>query len=326
MASNLTKRDTGEIVLSKPLEADQNPAAVYLASLKAGSRRSQLQALNKMAELLTGGRADAFSISWAALRYQHTAALRAKLQELYSPATANKFLCALRRTLKEAWRLGLMSADDYSKAADLETIKGDTLPAGRELTPGEILALMADCEADTTAAGARDAAIIGLMYSGGPRRDEIVKIDLKDYDQDSGQLKVLHAKRSKQRTIYLINGAFDALADWLSVRGSKAGPLFVAINKGGKIDRDYKQLTSQAIFNMLAKRAASAGVKEFSPHDLRRSFISDLLEAGADIATVAKMAGHSSVSTTARYDRRPEAAKQKAASLLHVPYTKRAKS
>jgi site-specific recombinase XerD len=79
-------------------------------------------------------------------------------------------------------------------------------------------------------------------------------------------------------------------------------------------------MTTQAIYNVLVKRALDAGVKEFSPHDLRRTFVSHLLDAGADIATVTKMAGHSSVNTTARYDRRPDEAKQKAASLLHVPY------
>ena len=84
-----------------------------------------------------------------------------------------------------------------------------------------------------------------------------------------------------------------------------------------------KRLTSQAVYGMLSKRAKSANVKEFSPHDLRRTFISDLLDKGADIATVAKMAGHKDVRTTMRYDRRQDEAKQRAAKLLHVPYTKR---
>jgi site-specific recombinase XerD len=71
---------------------------------------------------------------------------------------------------------------------------------------------------------------------------------------------------------------------------------------------------------MLYKRGEQAGIKNVSPHDLRRTFISHLLDKGADIATVSKMAGHANIQTTARYDRRPKEAKKKAVELLHVPY------
>lgn len=301
---------------------DRNSAAVYLASMNSeAGRRTMRQALNLCAGLLSSGNADALAFAWHELRFQHVTALRTRLAESYKPASVNKILAAVRGVLKSAWQLGLMSAEDYHKAASVKSVKNDTLPAGRELTQGELTALVSACERDTTNAGARDAAIIGLMYSCGLRREEVVTLDLADYEPESGRL-VVRGKGNKERTAWLVNGAARAMSDWLNLRGDEAGALFVAVNKSGRIT-NYEHMTPKVIYNMLAKRATEAGVKSFSPHDMRRTFVSDLLDAGADITTVSKMAGHANVATTARYDRRPEEAKRKAASLLHVPYAGR---
>lgn len=303
---------------------DRNPAAVYLASLSSpGGRRTQRQALNVIAGLVSSGQiADCLAFPWESLRYQHTAAIRAQLPQHYKTATANRMLAALRGVLKQAWRLGLMTAEEYQRAADVQNLRGASLPAGRELSPAEVAALMESCGADPGAGGARDAAVIALLYGAGLRREEAAGLDLADFTPASGQM-VIRGKGNKERTVYLKNGSADALADWLTVRGGDPGPLFYPINKGGKIQR--RRLTTQAIYNLLAKRGEEAGVHKFSPHDMRRTFVSDLLDAGADIVTVSKMAGHANVSTTARYDRRGEQTKQKAAGLLHVPYHQRKK-
>ena len=301
---------------------DQNPAAIYLTSLNSDTgRRTMRQVLNVCAGLLSDD-ANAITFDWSQVRFQHVAAIRSKLAEVYKPATVNKALAALRGVLRSAWQSGQMSAEDFHKAASVKSVKGETLPAGRELTSGEMSALMADCEHDPTNAGARDAAIIGLMYSCGLRREEVVTLDLADYSTDDGRL-VVRGKGNKERVAWLTGGAARAMADWLTVRGDDPGALFVAVNKSGRM-ASLKHMTPKTVYNMLAKRATEAGVKSFSPHDMRRTFVSDLLDAGADITTVSKMAGHANVTTTSRYDRRPEEAKRKAASLLHVPYAGRA--
>jgi integrase/recombinase XerD len=230
-------------------------------------------------------------------------------------------LSALRGVLREAWRLELMTAEDYQRATDLEAVKGQTLPRGRALGAGELAALLRVCSDDASPAGARDAALLALLYGGGLRRSEAVALDIDQYDPETGLLTVRAAKGRKDRTAYATNGAAAALDDWLLVRGSEPGALFLPINKGGNISHHH--MTGQAVMAIVRKRASQAGIAHASPHDLRRTFVSDLLDAGADITTVSKLAGHANVQTTARYDRRGEAAKKKAAELLHVPYQPR---
>jgi integrase len=291
---------------------------VYITRLDPGSRRSMKGALERIAALLSSDRDDILTLDWSALRYPHVQTVRAVLAEQYAPATANRMLAALRGTLKECWRLGLMPADDYARAVDVEPIRGSTLPAGRGLSQAEIRALLEACRQDPRAQGRRDAALIAVLYAGGLRRSELAALTLEDA-MPGGELRIRHGKGNKQRTIYLEGGAQAALAAWMAVRGVEPGPLFLAINKGGVISA--MPLCGQAVERILRKRAREGAVTKFTPHDLRRSCFSDLLDAGADLVAVQAIAGHSSPSTTAKYDRRGERAKQKAAGLLHVPFT-----
>ncbi len=312
---------SAELTLSPAeLPADQNPALVYLARQAPGSgRRSLRRALQTIAAWLTDGQLGAEALPWSLLRYQHCAAIRTALAQRYAPATANHHLCALRGVLKEAWRLGQLDAESYHRAIDLEPVRGETLPAGREIEPGELQALF-DIIAlgGDDPLGARDAALLSLLYGGGLRRSEAALLDLSDYDRNTGALKIRRGKGKKARLVYATNGAQDALETWLEHRGDEPGPLLTAVRKGGQVT--LRRLSPQSVYDAMRRRADQAGLRALSPHDFRRTFIGDLLDRGADISAVQKLAGHANPATTTRYDRRGVRAKRHAAELLVVPY------
>lgn len=128
---------------------ENNPAAVYVARLAKNSQPTMKRCLQALASLASGGKQDWLSLPWHSLRYQHTAALRAQISEQYAPATVNKMLCALRGVLQEAWRLGLISAEDCQRAKDVKAIKAEVLPAGRALSKIELRTLVENCISDS---------------------------------------------------------------------------------------------------------------------------------------------------------------------------------
>jgi integrase len=160
--------------------------------------------------------------------------------------------------------------------------------------------------------------MIATLATAGLRRAELVALDVEHFNPETGELRVIAGKGRKDRLAYLTNGAAEAMAAWLEARGSEPGPLFVAINKGGRILGG--RMTAHAVYRRLEHRRVEANVRAFSPHDLRRSFVTALLEAGADALVVQRLAGHAKPETTARYDKRGEWAKRSAAELLHFPY------
>lgn len=321
----------------------RHPVSVYLARLTSqNSRRAVLRDLHVIAGLLTGGLdqkqrpyGDPWTLPWAAVAYGEANAVRAELAARYAPASANRMLCSLRGVITESWNLGQMDSERYHRAVKVKSVKGSRLPKGRALTAGEIRALFAACAADPGTGGIRDAAMIAVLYAGGLRREEAVVLDLPAYASETGAVRVL-GKGNKERFCYIGNAGGIAVDVWLQVRGGEPGKLFLPVHRSGKIQHAQRvrrgartgeiapsELHEQSVYDMLQKRALQAGVPPFSPHDLRRTFASDLLDAGADLSLVQQLMGHVDPRTTQQYDRRGEAAKRKAASLLHVPYVPR---
>lgn len=300
-----------------PQPLERNPAAVYLASLSQGSRRTMRGALDKVAAMLTNERCDAISLDWSRLRFQHVALVRSELLSEYAASTVNKHLSAIRGTLKAAYRLRQMRGEDYRNAAAVESVKVKTEPAGRMLSSQEVAALLAACADDPTPAGIRDAAMIALWAVTGPRRAELVGLGVEDYNPENGAVKIRQGKGRKERTVYIANEAKAAMDDWLALRGTMGGPLFIPVHQTGRMR--IAGMTPQAAYNILTKRAAQAGIENVSPHDLRRTAISNLIDA-TDLSTAQKIAGHADPKTTARYDRRGERAKQRAATKMSVAY------
>ena len=303
--------------VSVKVAASQHPVVVYLAGLTEGPGRVAMRStLKVVAAVLGNGTLE--STPWHELRFQHVAALRSKLAESYAPASVNKALAAVRGVLKSCWRLGLMDTDSYTRSVDVGNVKGSRLPAGRSLDHGELVALFNACACDVSPAGARDAAAFALMFGAGLRRAEAAAARIEDYDIESGALRVL-GKGNRERNVYATNGGKDALNAWIAARGNEAGSLLCPVSQSGVVSAG-SPITAQALMVRLKVRSRQAGIADCSPHDLRRSFVSGLLDAGADIANVQKLAGHASPVTTARYDRRPEDAKRRAAAMLLVPY------
>src|SRR6185295_8844615 len=136
---------------------------------------------------------------------------------------------------------------------------------------------------------------------------ELCGLDLGDFDPASGGLEVRRAKGRKQRLVPLPDRCGEIVEDWLALRGYAPGPLFRALDRcaevraAGAAAPGLRRLTEQSVRDVCTRRAEQAGVAPFRPHDLRRTYIGDLLDAGVDLASVQTLAGHADPGTTSRY-------------------------
>ncbi len=139
----------------------------------------------------------------------------------------------------------------------------------------------------------RATAILELLYASGLRVSELTGLDLDDVDRPTRTVRVL-GKGRKERIVPFGGKAARALDAWLEKRGDQAGPLFLA-TRGGRMN-------PRTVYGLVRAAAPLAGItRKVSPHTLRHSFATHLLDGGADLRAIQELLGHSRLSTTQRY-------------------------
>lgn len=292
-----------------------NPAQVYVDGLPSPtSKRSMKMALKAIAKILGGD--DPYTFDWASLRYSHSMYVRSQLSQKYAPQTTNRLLVGLRRVLETTWRMGLMSSEDYHRASDVKDVASSDALFGRMIEPAEFEKMCAVCQ-DGTKAGKRDLAMLHILRYAGLRRDELVGVNVADFDAEDKSLRVHKGKGAQRRIVYLPNKTVAAISDWLAALNAKpTDPMFVGVKKNDVPSK--ARIGGTSIYNNINKRAAQAGLTEIHPHDFRRTYISDLFDKGVDVATISKLAGHNEANHTVGYDRRKEDPKRRAADLYNT--------
>ena len=221
-----------------------------------------------------------------------------------APSSVTRMLVSLRGMYRHLQGEGIIEVDP---AAAIELPGGvDSLP---KALPQQDVATMLDTVAGAAAGGGavdlRDSALLEFLYGTGARVSEACGLGFGDLDLDARLARVL-GKRDKERLVPLGRPVVDAMGKWLDT----GRPELVG-KRGTRDDADAvflgargRRLSRQAAWTTIRRRAAEAGITaEISPHVLRHSCATHMLEGGADIRTVAELLGHASVSTTQVYTR-----------------------
>ncbi len=299
----------------------KDPLYQYLISLRSQqSRLTMLAALDRAVRAMGGAYAE--QITWGNLRHYHVTQIIENLRELNrSPLTINLTLSALQGVARQAFILEQLGDREYLRIKEVKREKSRRKPRGRALPFVELVRLLDSCAEDKNQiVAARDAAMIALFARAGMRRAEVISVGVDDYDGVSHCLRVRGKGDSDRYVHFLDGGSRRAILAWLKVRGLVGNKLLCPLDRWGRIMRN-RPLSPKGIYEALKSRAKKAGVAHFSPHDLRRTFATELLEGGGDLLAVQHLMGHAHSETTSTYDLRHEGMKREALKLLKkFPY------
>lgn len=209
-----------------------------------------------------------------------------------NPRSVGRHLASLRSFYRFLIREGAARSNPAKGVITPRTSR----PLPRFLTESETASLL-DGSFRSDALGARDRAILELFYATGARLAEIAALDVDDVADGSSTIRIL-GKGSKERIVPYGAAAAKALAAWLAERSSAArgGEHALFVNA-----RDGRRITERGLRLVISGHLARASSRGGSPHTLRHSFATHLLNRGADLRSVQELLGHSSLSTTQRY-------------------------
>jgi len=282
---------------------DITPVNCYLMALAPTGRRSMKSQLSQVAILL--GKTTIDDIAWHQLEYQQLIYIRSQLQAAgKSVNTINTTLAALRGVTKTSFKMGLVTADYMARVSQIGNVRGSTKGSGTALSLDESRRLVKKAAAEPGPKGVRDSALLMLMLSVGLRRSEAVALNHGSFDFDRRRVSVM-GKGGKVRHHDISGVTLKNLRQWADACqvNSEDSPFFTQVVKSGITS---KRLTANSIYRIVRMYGESINMKGLRPHDLRRTYVSLLLEQGVDLNTVSQAIGHSSVNVTARYDRRSE--------------------
>ena len=215
-------------------------------------------------------------------------------QNNISNRSINRKITALNSLYKFLLKTGDVQINPLAKHKALKTKKKIQIP----FSENEIESVLDLLNFDTSFVGLRDKLIIELFYSTGIRRIELVELKIDDINLSQKTLKVL-GKRNKERLLPLLDSVLTTIKQYLkdrdSVNNSESNRYLFITKKGNKI---YETLVYRVINSYFSK--ASTKVKK-SPHILRHSFATHLLNQGADLNAVKELLGHSSLAATQIY-------------------------
>lgn len=221
-------------------------------------------------------------------RYDMRGYLASLVDAKVSPRSIGRKLSALRSFFGFLQDEGVMDANP----AELVTPPKRGRPLPKVLGVDSAFALMESPQGDGEAMR-RDRAVFELLYSAGLRVGELAALDLRHIDMQAHEVRVL-GKGNKERIVPFGDKAHSALQTYLIQRGNQPGALFQNL-QGGRLTTRSIQRFMQRYIAMLPESQGA------TPHTLRHSFATHLLESGADLRSIQELLGHASLSTTQRY-------------------------